>query len=181
MTTSRLQTVRAALAAAAVVGTLAACGSSDTSTSAGTTPPAAESATTAPADPGTDPTGGSVEVPSEGAASSEAPSPDQTEEAAGEYADGTYDADGTYVSPNGRETVGVQLTLEGDVVTAVAITTHPSNPNTEQFQGLFAQGIADVVVGKNIDELSVDKVSGSSLTSGGFNEAVETIKSEARG
>ncbi len=45
--------------------------------------------------------------------------------------------------------------------------------------GKFAGGISDVVVGKNINDIDVDKVSGSSLTSGGFNEAIEKIKQEA--
>ncbi|SLK07789.1 FMN-binding protein [Arthrobacter sp. P2b] len=96
------------------------------------------------------------------------------------YKDGTYSADGNYVSPNGTETVGVQLTLASGTVTDVQITQHPSNPNTRKFQGEFAGGIASQVVGKSIDELKVAKVAGSSLTSGGFNQAVEQIKSEAQ-
>ncbi|MDQ0768642.1 uncharacterized protein with FMN-binding domain [Pseudarthrobacter defluvii] len=98
----------------------------------------------------------------------------------GGYKDGTYTADGNYVSPNGTETVGVQLTLAAGKVADVEITQHPSNPNTRKFQGEFAGGIAAQVVGKNIDELNVSKVAGSSLTSGGFNQAVEKIKSEAQ-
>ena len=96
------------------------------------------------------------------------------------YQDGTYSADGTYVSPNGTETVGVELTLASGTVTAVNITQHPSNPNTRKFQGEFAGGIAAQIVGKSIDELNVSKVAGSSLTSGGFNQAVEKIKAEAQ-
>jgi uncharacterized protein with FMN-binding domain len=96
------------------------------------------------------------------------------------YKDGTYSADGNYVSPNGTETVGVELTLAGGTVKDVNITQHPSNPNTRKFQGEFAGGIASQIVGKNIDELKVSKVAGSSLTSGGFNQAVEQIKSEAQ-
>lgn len=96
------------------------------------------------------------------------------------YQDGTYSADGTYVSPNGTETVGVELTLASGKVTAVNITQHPSNPNTRKFQGEFAGGIAAQIVGKNIDELNVSKVAGSSLTSGGFGQAVEKIKAEAQ-
>jgi uncharacterized protein with FMN-binding domain len=96
------------------------------------------------------------------------------------YKDGTYSADGTYVSPNGTETVGVELTLASGTVTDVKITQHPSNPNTRKFQGEFAGGIAAQVVGKSIDQLNVSKVAGSSLTSGGFNQAVEKIKSEAQ-
>jgi uncharacterized protein with FMN-binding domain len=95
------------------------------------------------------------------------------------YKDGTYSADGNYTSPNGTETVGVQLTLANGTVSAVEITEHPSNPNTRKFQGEFAGGIADQVVGKSLDEISVSKVAGSSLTSGGFNQAVEEIKAQA--
>jgi uncharacterized protein with FMN-binding domain len=95
------------------------------------------------------------------------------------YKDGTYKADGTYKSPNGTETVGVQLTLANGTVSAVDITEHPSNPNTRKFQGQFASGIAEQVVGKSLDEIKVSKVAGSSLTSGGFNQAVEEIKTQA--
>lgn len=95
------------------------------------------------------------------------------------YKDGTYSADGTYKSPNGTETVGVQLTLASGKVSAVEITEHPSNPNTRKFQGEFAGGIAAQVVGKSLDEIKVSKVAGSSLTSGGFNQAVEEIKTQA--
>ncbi|MFJ5698071.1 hypothetical protein [Arthrobacter sp. NPDC093139] len=95
------------------------------------------------------------------------------------YKDGTYSADGNYKSPNGTETVGVQLTLANGTVSAVEITEHPSNPNTRKFQGQFAGGIAAQVVGKSLDEIKVSKVAGSSLTSGGFNQAVEAIKAQA--
>jgi uncharacterized protein with FMN-binding domain len=100
--------------------------------------------------------------------------------AASGYKDGTYSADGNYVSPNGTETVGVELTLAGGTVSDVNITQHPSNPNTRKFQGEFAGGIKAQIVGKKLDELNVSKVAGSSLTSGGFNQAVDKIKAEAQ-
>ena len=113
------------------------------------------------------------------AAPSSTPAAGASSSAAG-YKDGTYSADGNYVSPNGTETVGVELTLSGGTVSGVNITQHPSNPNTRKFQGEFAGGIKAQIVGKSLDELNVSKVAGSSLTSGGFNQAVEKIKSEAR-
>ena len=111
--------------------------------------------------------------------SSSAPSSATGSGSAAGYKDGTYSADGNYTSPNGTETVGVQLTLANGTVSAVEITQHPSNPNTRKFQGEFAGGIADQVVGKSLDEIKVSKVAGSSLTSGGFNQAVEAIKTQA--
>jgi len=97
----------------------------------------------------------------------------------GHYKDGTYSADGHYTSPNGEETVGVTLTLASGKVSDVQITTHPTSANTQLFQGRFAGGIKDLVVGKSVDELDVTRVAGSSLTSGGFKDAVEAIKKQA--
>lgn len=116
------------------------------------------------------------------AAQADTPAPATAGGAAGTggYQDGIYSADGNYVSPNGTETVGVKLTLAGGTVTDVQITPHPSNPNTKKFQGEFAGGIKAQIVGKKLDEIKVSKVAGSSLTSGGFNQAVEKIKADAK-
>ena len=151
------KSVFAGIAGLSLAGTVAACA------------PSAGDSSAAPAASGSSTTG---TAPSPGASTLAV--------SGSEYKDGTYSADGTYVSPNGTETVGVQLTLAAGTVTDVQITQHPSNPNTRKFQGEFAGGIASQVVGKNIDELSVSKVAGSSLTSGGFNQAVEQIRSEAQ-
>ncbi|HEY9309927.1 MAG TPA: FMN-binding protein [Microbacterium sp.] len=97
----------------------------------------------------------------------------------GSYADGTYTADGSYATPESVETITVTVTLEDDVITAVEVTGDPQKRESEQYQGEFIGGIADVVVGQDIDDIQVSRVAGSSLTSGGFNEAIETIKSEA--
>ncbi|MGV8851151.1 MAG: FMN-binding protein [Rhodoglobus sp.] len=102
-----------------------------------------------------------------------------TPAAGGDYTDGTYTETGNYTSPNGAEKVDVTLTLESNVITDVTVVGFGESPNSKQFQGEFIGGIADEVVGKNIDELSVDKVAGSSLTSGGFNKAVDAIKADA--
>lgn len=99
--------------------------------------------------------------------------------ASGSYKDGTYQAEGSYTSPGGNEKVGVSLTLAGGVVTAVTVTPESENPTGQQYQGRFADGISGEVVGKQLDELKVSKVSGSSLTSGGFNDAVDAIKADA--
>ena len=90
----------------------------------------------------------------------------------------TY-ADGTYTAPSGQEEVEVELTLEGDTVTAVTVTPTATDRQAAGFQQQFADGISAEVVGKDIDSLDVSRVAGSSLTSGGFNAAVEAIKAEA--
>lgn len=96
------------------------------------------------------------------------------------YADGSYDAVGTYVSPGGQQHIEISLTLAGGIVTQVLATPAASDPNSTSYQTKFASGLADVVVGRPIDELEVDKVAGSSLTSRGFADAIDQIKDEAR-
>lgn len=154
------RSVFAGVAGLSLVGTVAGCAPS---AAPGTTAPASDNSPQASTASGNTPSG-----PSSSASSGSL------------YQDGRYSADGTYVSPNGTETVGVELTLASGTVTAVNITQHPSNPNTRKFQGEFSSGIAAQVVGKSIDELNVSKVAGSSLTSGGFNQALEKIKAEAK-
>jgi len=95
------------------------------------------------------------------------------------YTDGTYEASGSYQSPNGTETVDVTITLADDTVTDVEVVGHGEAPESKRYQGQFIGGIAAEVVGKDIDEISVDRVAGSSLTSGGFMEALDAIKADA--
>lgn len=104
---------------------------------------------------------------------------DSGSDSAAAYADGTYTADGTYQTPESVETISVTVTLQDDIITDVEVAGDPQRPESEQYQGQFIGGIADVVVGQDIDEISVSRVAGSSLTSGGFNQAIETIKAEA--
>ena len=103
----------------------------------------------------------------------------QSSSGSGEYTDGTYTADGSYQTPETVEQISVTLTLEEGVVTEVEVTGDPQARETEQYQGQFIDGIAEEVVGVSIDELNVSRVAGSSLTSGGFNAAVEDIKDQA--
>lgn len=97
----------------------------------------------------------------------------------GPYRDGTYTAEGSYATPESVETISVTVTLADDTITAVEVKGDPQKPESQQYQGQFIGGIADVVVGKDIDQLSVSRVAGSSLTSGGFNQAIAKIKAEA--
>ncbi|MET9202935.1 calcium-binding protein [Gordonia sp. NPDC003585] len=153
---ARGQTLRrtgGALAAMAAVGMVAACGSDDADSSSST---AAESTTATSAAGSTSASG------------------------SGEYKDGTYTATGEYTRPGGQQEVGVTVTLANSIITGVTIDTSFAKGPSAEYQGKFSSGISAVVVGKNIDDIDVHKVSGSSLTSGGFNQAIENIKTQAQ-
>ncbi|RUR01283.1 FMN-binding protein [Labedella endophytica] len=143
----------AALAGIAVIGGLAACTSDAADSTTGST--SDSSATDESTTGGTD-------------ASSTAT-----------YADGEYTAEGDYTTPGGQESVTVTVMLEDNVVTSLEVEGSGGSPNTQRYQGEFIDNIQSEVVGQDIDDLSVSKVAGSSLTSGGFNAAIETIKSDA--
>ncbi len=145
-----------ALLGVAGIVTLAGCSGGST------TDAAAPAATSAPSSSAT--TGGSTTGSS----------------ASGTYKDGTYEATGQYATPESVETVDVTLTLAGDTITDVTVTGDPQAAESKQYQSKFIGGIKSEVVGKKLDEISVSKVAGSSLTSGGFNKAVDTIKTEAK-
>lgn len=171
-TTRRALTVAASLA---TVGVLAACGATE---EAGASAPASEESATAQGD--ASPAQGGGDTTDDAGATGTDDGAATGGDAGGEYVDGTYTATGSYVSPGGEESVEVALTLADGVVSDVEVTSLAKHPNSERFQGEFISGITDVVVGVPIDELAVDKVAGSSLTSGGFNAAVEDIKGQAR-
>ena len=95
------------------------------------------------------------------------------------YKDGTYTADGSYQAPSGTESITVELTLQDDKITSVTVTPHATDPTAKGHQAEFVGGIADQIVGEDIDTLNVTRVSGSSLTSGGFKIAVAAIKEQA--
>ncbi len=98
-----------------------------------------------------------------------------------EYVDGTYAAEGSYSTPESVETISVTVSLEGGVITSVEVEGDPQKAESAQYQAQFIGGISDEVVGRSIDEISVSRVAGSSLTSGGFNKAIEQIKADAAG
>ncbi|ROP57616.1 MULTISPECIES: FMN-binding protein [unclassified Rathayibacter] len=167
MTAKTTTPVRYALTLLAGAGTLAALAACSSTATAGTEDAGSSAAAT------------SAPAATSSAAPESTGSASTGSAATGAYADGTYEADGSYTSPGGNESVGVELTLESGVVTAVTVTPESENPTGQEYQTRFASGISGEVVGKSLDELDVTKVSGSSLTSGGFNDAVETIKADA--
>jgi uncharacterized protein with FMN-binding domain len=155
-----------AAAAASVLLITAACGSSSDGSDGGTATPTATSAA-----PTTD-------APTE-APSADAETPDIGAEETGGYADGDYEAEGSYTNPGGESTVKVELTISDGTISDLTVTPEATNGTSKQYQAKFAGGIAAEVVGKSLDDLDVQKVAGSSLTSQGFNDAIESIKGEA--
>lgn len=158
MTSTRQKTTFAILTGLALAGTLAGCAAEQTA-AAKTDAVEEETATPTPT----------------GEATTEAP----TEAPASTYTDGTYTASGSYQAPSGSESIDVTVTVADDIVTDVTVGGSSSNPEASGYQSRFSSGIAAVIVGQDLETISVDRVAGSSLTSAGFTEALEAIRAEA--
>ena len=94
--------------------------------------------------------------------------------------DGTYQATGSYTSPGGNESITVSVTLKDGVVTETTATSGSNDPTAKQYQAEFIAGYKDQVVGKKISSIKLSRVSGSSLTSQGFNSAIQDIQRQAQ-
>lgn len=98
----------------------------------------------------------------------------------GTFNDGTYSATGSYQTPGGTERVGVKVTLKDGVVTDANLTEMGQTGEAQEYQSRFASGYKAQVVGKKVSEIKLDRVAGSSLTSGGFNDAINDIAKQAQ-
>lgn len=95
------------------------------------------------------------------------------------YKDGTYSATGSYMSPGGMDKLSVTLTLKNDIITSVSVTPQAGDRTSSRYQNMFISGYQQYVLGKDIANVSLTKVSGSSLTPKGFDDALKQIKSQA--
>lgn len=96
------------------------------------------------------------------------------------FKDGTYAATGSYESPGGNEKITVHVTLANGVITGTSATSGAQDPEAHEYQGMFIGGYKSQVVGKNIADVHLSRVSGSSLTSQGFNDAISQIENQAK-
>ena len=96
------------------------------------------------------------------------------------FADGSYTATGNYSTPGGGESITITATLTGGVVTNITAEGSATRGDSAQYQAKFLSGYKTLVVGKEVESVSLSRVSGSSLTSNGFNRALETIKNDAQ-
>lgn len=96
------------------------------------------------------------------------------------YENGTYSATGSYISPGGRESIELTVTITDGIITSTQIKNNATAADSKEYQEIFADNYKSQVVGKSVDEVSLSRVAGSSLTSTGFNNALDQIKDDAR-
>lgn len=96
------------------------------------------------------------------------------------YIDGTYASTLTYAVPNNHtEEITVTITLDEAIVVDTTLVYEASNGTSEQYLNRFDEWYKPEVVGKSINDISLSRLGGASLTSETFNRALLDIKQQA--
>jgi uncharacterized protein with FMN-binding domain len=96
------------------------------------------------------------------------------------YKDGTYTAEGDYITHIGQKHIKVTITLKNDIITTADVVNEADDSMSQHFQDSFISGYKPMVIGKDITKVHLGKVALSSLTPNGFNSALQTIEQQAK-
>jgi uncharacterized protein with FMN-binding domain len=105
------------------------------------------------------------------------PTPSTGATSESDFRDGEYSATGWYGGlPSHHD---VTLTIENDLIVDVEINTPAEDETSLGYQQRFVAALPDAVVGRDISDLTVDRLAGSSGCSEGFMDALAQIKEQA--
>jgi uncharacterized protein with FMN-binding domain len=122
-----------------------------------------------------------VPAPSNSAATTTAtPTATTTPTLATTYKNGTYSFTSDYAVPHGDEQIRVSLTIQNDTITDSSITNSENDGTSASYQQDFASVYKNYVVGKKVSGLKLNRISGASDTTIGFNDALARIASQAK-
>ncbi len=96
------------------------------------------------------------------------------------YKDGNYTASGDYFTPGGRGSITLTLMIKGNMITDASIEMGAAGGDSVQYQDAFKSSYKQYVISKNVNDVSLSRVAGASLTSDGFNTILDQIKSDAK-
>ncbi|MEI6533261.1 MAG: FMN-binding protein [Candidatus Roizmanbacteria bacterium] len=109
------------------------------------------------------------------------PSSNVPPQPASAYKDGTYVVSGLYTAPSGPEDMSVSVILKSGKIESTDITPKATDKKSLRYQQVFSESYKSLVIGKSLDEVKLDAISGASLTTIGFNDAIDKIKVQAKG
>ena len=81
--------------------------------------------------------------------------------------------------PGSTQKIGITLVLSAGIITSTTVTNLATEPTSSNYQNDFNTNYKSYVVGKKLADIVLTKVSRSSLTTVGFNNAANAIKLQA--
>lgn len=94
--------------------------------------------------------------------------------------DGTYAATGSYGTPGGVNSIDLSVTIKDGVVTSASASTTPPDRESKEYDQRFLSAYKSYIIGKNVNQISLSRVSGASLTTEGFDSAIQKIANQAK-
>lgn len=93
--------------------------------------------------------------------------------------DNTYTTTIEYDVPEGTESNSFSLVIKDGIISSIEVGITTTNKASLKYQQDFAKNIASIVVGQKISELkTIDRVSGASVTTTAFNDALLKLQQQ---
>lgn len=93
--------------------------------------------------------------------------------------DNTYTTTVEYDVPEGTESNSFSLVIKDGIISSIEVGITTTNKASLKYQQDFAKNIASIIVGQKISELkSIDRVSGASVTTTAFNDALLKLQQQ---
>jgi len=73
----------------------------------------------------------------------------------------------------------VTVTIDDETITDVNVGTRATDETSLDYQERFAAAVPNEVIGKDLGEVTVGKLAGSSSCPDGFNDAIAQIREQA--
>ncbi|MBP9852804.1 MAG: hypothetical protein QG629_254 [Patescibacteria group bacterium] len=97
------------------------------------------------------------------------------------YKDGTYSTTAKYQVPHGyQNSIAVKATIKDGKITSVSTDDTYSDHESRNYIDAFESDVENTVVGQYLGDFSASRIGGASLTTMAFDEAIQTITSQAK-
>lgn len=94
------------------------------------------------------------------------------------YRDGTYVEQTSYRTPEGNYQMSVTFTIEKDLIIDSSIAFNDQGAESN-YSKSFVASYKQEVLQRNLEEVSLSRVGGASLTTKAFNSVLQSVKSQA--
>lgn len=96
------------------------------------------------------------------------------------YKDGTYSATASYYVPHGgTNAITATMTIVAGKITSATTTHQYGDSESSMYIDSFESGVSNAATGVSLAEATFSRIGGASLTTEGFNSAIDSIRSQA--
>ncbi len=95
------------------------------------------------------------------------------------YKDGSYTASSSYYVPHGTNTISATVTVSNGKITAVTTNDNYTDNESAMYIDSFESSVSSSAVGTSLADASFSRIGGASLTTEGFNNVLDEIRTQA--